>query len=214
MTVAFVFCSIFIYGFNFNRPQNVDYPVPFEVFPHTKEHTRAKVMEPFRSSVESDVARTEIRRGIVPIRPRFSLKPVRTGMSMQEIRGSFKEIRGRMAERLPAFLFGIFACGFGGLHCLAWNSSFPTPAEQLAWRICAAVTTALPAFFALVLSADGEFGNDRKQLRLSVRYAFPTGVYVMGRITIVVLAFMELRAVPANAFLTVDWSHYIPHFVS
>ena len=31
MTVAFVFCSVFIYGFSWNQPQNVEYPVFIEV---------------------------------------------------------------------------------------------------------------------------------------------------------------------------------------
>ena len=41
-----------------------------------------------------------------------------------------------------------------------------------------------------------------------------TLLYVIGRITIIVLAFMSLRALPADAFQTVDWNNYIPHFAA
>ena len=37
---------------------------------------------------------------------------------------------------LSLFLLLLSACRFGSIHCLAWNSRFPTSQERLAWRIC------------------------------------------------------------------------------
>ena len=39
-------------------------------------------------------------------------------------------------------------------------------------------------------------------------------LYIVGRIAIIVLAFMSLRALPADAFQTVDWNNYFPHFAA
>ena len=39
-------------------------------------------------------------------------------------------------------------------------------------------------------------------------------VYVIGRITIMVLAFMTLRSLPADTYLTTNWNNYLPHFAA
>lgn len=41
---------------------------------------------------------------------------------------------------------------FGGLHCLAWNSPFPTRAELIIWRVCSVATTCLPVLLASCIS--------------------------------------------------------------
>lgn len=33
---------------------------------------------------------------------------------------------------------------FGGIHCFAWNATYPSSGERIAWRICAIITAALP----------------------------------------------------------------------
>ena len=57
--------------------------------------------------------------------------------------GPSMRVIGR-AENWPSFsiqkpwiqlLFLLVACLYGGLHCLAWNSTFPSHIQQLLWRI-------------------------------------------------------------------------------
>jgi hypothetical protein len=35
----------------------------------------------------------------------------------------------------------VFCLPFGGIHCGAWNFSFPTPQEQVLWRVASVLST-------------------------------------------------------------------------
>ena len=35
--------------------------------------------------------------------------------------------------------------------------------------------------------------------------------YALGRVTLIVLAFIALRALPADTYQTLDWNNYFPH---
>ena len=124
MTVTFVFCTVFTYGMRWYQPQDVLYPVVLEicnVAPATEGITPAQNRD--RSRHLGEDASTPTRR------------PARVQTD------ALDTFDPKLAENLSAILFGFFACGFGALHCLAWNSPFPTLKEKLAWRICSATTT-------------------------------------------------------------------------
>ena len=169
MTVAFVLCSILIFGFHFQQPQDVEYPIVIEA---KSEHVTRPCQIVMRSTA--------------------------------------------IMESSPFFLLFLFGSAFGGLHCLAWNSDFPTSHERLAWRICSVTTTALPTFTTVLLYVDylldGKYGESK--MRPEFQLVLPVLVYVSGRNTIIVLAFMSLRALPPSAFETIRWNQYIPHFAS
>ena len=55
-----------------------------------------------------------------------------------------------MQTFITALLISVGGVVFGGIHCAAWNSTFPTPGERIAWRVCAILTAALP-LMALVI---------------------------------------------------------------
>ena len=207
MTVAFVFCSVFIYGFSLNQPQNVEYPVYIEV----SDAAMAKDGSAFPARDET-VPKKKSERSIHAAEE--GAEPARQG----RIGRPSQYVPGWAVEIVPVFLFGLFASGFGALHCLAWNSPFPTAKEQLAWRICSATTTAMPAalillsvpmFWAKASNSDGILAVLMSLVLLQI-----VAVYVIGRITIIVLAFISLRALPADAFRTVSWNDYIPHFAA
>lgn len=212
MTVAFVFCSVFIYGFSLNQPQDIEYPVFIQV----SDAALAK-----DGSASAATPATPARDGIVPkqksersIHAEEGAEPTRQG----GIGRASQYVPGWAASIVPVFLFGLFACGFGALHCLAWNSPFPTSQEQLAWRICSATTTAVPAAL-LLLSLVVIFADDSKSDGTLAILVFLVGcaviaAYVIGRITIIVLGFISLRALPADALRTVSWNDYIPHFAA
>lgn len=186
MTVAFVFCSLFVYGFAWYQPQDVVYPVFLEirtVAPATDGADKSKQTGEGAHSPEKPApSDTQMKYGSVP---------------------------GLTTEVLPALLFGLFACGFGALHCLAWNSPFPTSKENLAWRICSVTTTVLPVASALLFALLLMIGWETLSF---ITMIAASGAYIMGRVTIIVLAFIALRALPADAFQTVNWNTYIPHF--
>ena len=203
MTVAFVFCSVFTYGFCLHQPQDVEYPVVLDVqnaAPATNEVT------PMRSTNESNHAREEAE----PAHPTRRLEKVPSGLPSPYV-------PGQAAEFGFYILLGLFACGFGAIHCLAWNSPFPTSEERLAWRICSVTTTVLPVpYIPLVHQVTSLEEDSMSKLENSTKYL--TGlmmvVYTIGRATLIVLAFMTLRALPADAFQPVNWNNYIPHFAA
>lgn len=206
MTVAFVFCSVFIYGFSLNQPQDIEYPVFIEISDAALAATDGTTTD------AKTPATVEIKQN--PRSDRVSQAEEGGETARARTHGAARAVShyapGWAASTVPVLLFGLFACGFGAIHCLAWNSPFPTLKEQLAWRICAAATTAMPASVAVlsILALLGDVGVTLLGI-LSVLIAFS---YIIGRIAIIVLAFMSLRALPVDALRTVDWNNYIPHF--
>ena len=111
----------------------------------------------------------------------------------------------------------IFGPVFGAVHCLAWNLPFPTPGERLAWRICSVTTASLPIVLALlfiyITKDEEQFKSDTMNC-VELLEAFGILLYAIGRITIIVLAFTALRALPADTYQTLDWNNYLPHFAA
>ena len=214
MTVAFVSCSVFIYGFSLNRPQDVEYPLLLEV-------SNAALLKNGKASIAdaktptTDNAKLN-RRSVTSALEEEGGEASSTRVLSNGARSAALSsyVPGWAASTVPGILFLVFACSFGALHCMAWNSQFPTLKEQLAWRICSATTTAVPALY--VLRAELlDLGN---VILLDVLAPYlilvMNSIYVSGRITLIVLAFISLRALPADAFRTIDWNSYIPHFAA
>lgn len=200
MTVAIVFCSVFIYGFSLYQPQDVEYPVILEI------RNAALATDETTSKQDSDKPNHAGKGAESPVLKR---RPgnVRSGLPS-------KYVPGWATQAVPAILFGLFACAFGAIHCLAWNSPFPTSKERLAWRICSVTTTALPALVALLLPPALMIEGDRMENLSVASFVLVAVLYIIGRATIIVLAFMTLRALPADAFQTVKWSNYLQHFAA
>ena len=193
MTVAFVFCTVFTYGMCWYQPQGVEYAVILEIRNVASATDRAR---PYRfrgrSRRAEEDAGTPTRR-----RRRVRTDPLDT------------YVPGWATDNIPAILLAFFACGFGALHCLAWNAPFPTSKEKLAWRVCSVATTVLPALFVSLFHF-----HDRCNMGITgdIFELLIVVLYVLGRATIIVLAFMALRALPADSFQTVNWTGYLPHF--
>lgn len=64
----------------------------------------------------------------------------------------------------PLRLFSFFSLSalYGGLHCLAWNAHFPSPAERVMWRASSIVllTAAFPALASVFLYTSGPYLKD------------------------------------------------------
>ena len=116
-------------------------------------------------------------------------------------------------KNVSKILLGFFACGFGALHCLAWSSPFPTSTEKLAWRICSVTTTVLPALLLPLVEYQHRYNLcDMFEAYINRAQLLILALYVLGRAKIVVLAFMTLQMLPADAFQTVNWNDSLPHF--
>ena len=192
MTVAFVVCAVFTYSVCWYQPQDVEFPVVLEI------------------------------RNVAPATDGTTPDQNRDRSSQAEEAAFDVYVPGWAAENSAVILLGFFACGFGALHCLAWNSPFPTYKEKLAWRVCSVTTTVIPALYIslVVLQERYKPSNMVKRYKLSDMveanfywvYLLMLVSYVLGRATIIVLAFTTLRSLPADAFQTVNWNDYLPHF--
>ena len=207
MTVAFVLCSVFIYGFSLYLPQNVEYPVILEV-----RSTEALTNEVRSRRISGDSQTAHDGRLMSPrTEPPKVNKTGTAGGPIEDPKAQrlpSKYVLGWAALRVPDGLLGLFACGFGAIHCLGWNWPFPTAKEQVAWRVCSAAITGLPVVIS-IFSRDSyplfETASDKS-------WCVGVFLYILGRITIIVLAFMALRAMPVDTFQTVNWTNYFPHF--
>ena len=115
-------------------------------------------------------------------------------------------------DRNMAIGLGFFvSIVFGAIHCIAWSFHFTTMRERWAWRISAILVSGSPIAI-LVLSSPlvfdvGEF------------YVFILGfiillvgcLYIVARITLLILPFVALRAPVPGAYVELDWVSFLPH---
>ncbi|KAJ7331370.1 hypothetical protein DFH08DRAFT_814678 [Mycena albidolilacea] len=116
---------------------------------------------------------------------------------------------GEGPEDLPFVLAGQLICAilFGVVHCLAWNTHFPSIIEMWLWRACAVFISAFPllCFLILRISAFFETGSLAKRVLTYSNYVL-AAFYVIARIALLVLPFTSLRDSPPATFKDVDWS--------
>ena len=124
------------------------------------------------------------------------------------------------ANKTIMYLGACMGSAFGAVHCLLWESSFPTPHEKLAWRIVSISTAIMP--LCGVVGGDRWF--DFLESRLDHGAPMTHGLsvlmiweilllcsYIVARGTLIVLALMALRALPADSYQDADWSSILPH---
>ena len=120
------------------------------------------------------------------------------------------------ADAMSYVILGLLGSLFGAIHCIAWNSPFPTSQERSAWRVCSVAAMCLPFAFTLMLWIEVHtFVQDTSYSDSDLNPLLGLGIislYAVARITLIVLAFITLRALPADAYQTVNWNSYMPHF--
>jgi hypothetical protein len=131
--------------------------------------------------------------------------------------------QGRWFKLIYRLLLGGFiGMIVGGLHCAAWNFSFPSPIEQKLWRICSLIATAsllsqglmLLIFYGCheLLEKIGVKTDFMEEFGAILLLVLPMIVHVFARITLLVLVFVCLRSAPVELYYNVRWSALIPHF--
>jgi hypothetical protein len=132
-----------------------------------------------------------------------------------------KSLSGRM------FMLGLITAAiiFGGLHCLAWNSHFPTPIERLLWRI-ASIYITVSIFFSTSVGAlliglrriSKRFGKLGSGAIFSAHEVIYSSFllltmlgYIICRLYMTVEIFRSLFFSPPDAFIDTNWPSYLPH---
>ena len=240
LTLAFISCSLFTYGLCWTQPQNVDFPVKI---PGSLGHEETvgsdsalKRFSPVRSSendgeqnpqqyrLDSEEITMNRHREVLLRRVLTWLLDLGADMIWKDF---------HPADNALLFLMTFVGTAFGAVHCLAWNSTFPTTGERLAWRVGCLVTTPLPIVFCtcfflferwavqLPFVSEMELKALPKLLKIltpsnivnlwACTLVFLIGIYAIARAAIIILALMSLRSLPADAFRVTDWNNVIPH---
>ena len=113
----------------------------------------------------------------------------------------------------------LLGVAFGAIHCIAWNSEFPSHSELILWRISCMAMIIVPTVAALaclmlsITSRAGKYDDAAGiiGILLACLLGLSSGLYVVARIATLVIAFTTLRSLPPVAFSLVDWTTFIPH---
>ncbi|XTI92464.1 hypothetical protein V2W45_1423806 [Cenococcum geophilum] len=138
---------------------------------------------------------------------------------------TIEEAYGRLRKALRhiRLQFGIITLVgliYGSVHLAAWNNRFPTPTEQLLWKISAAITAATWGTFYVSLYAYNILGwPERKTRRLEgfrgaiLRYGFAVAIIPVALVRIYLLteSFASIRKVPLGSYEIPKWSNAWPH---
>ncbi len=126
---------------------------------------------------------------------------------------------------------------FGAFHCVAWSFYFPSHAEMVLWRLSSItiliglfVAGYLAGIFIIMEWVDPEWTSKPVSVFLRAWRDDKTSTwpfiltcisvfmmivaivsYIVARITLIILAFLQLRSLPPLAFCAVEWTTYIPH---
>ncbi|KAH7399720.1 hypothetical protein BKA64DRAFT_463618 [Cadophora sp. MPI-SDFR-AT-0126] len=129
----------------------------------------------------------------------------------------------------------VFSLVFGGIHCAAWNFSFPSQTEQTLWHIASLVSTfGIPVgcvlgccfeWFDLAHVYSEKFPRLRRRTGETPPWRggkagwFDICVncmtwlpYSTARLILVVDVFISLRSLPEGTYDTVEWTKFLPHF--
>ena len=111
-------------------------------------------------------------------------------------------------------IYGLLALSlttFGSVHLASWNSTLPSTIELWMWRgsslICVIYSGLLSFFFLW----DGQHRSVASDNVFDNFMGYGLGFYIIARIYMIVEVFISLRALPASAFQSVQWSSFIPH---
>ncbi|KAG1721791.1 hypothetical protein EDB19DRAFT_1581140, partial [Suillus lakei] len=104
---------------------------------------------------------------------------------------------------------------FGAIHCLGWNYLFQGHTEHMLWRAaslgiaCAPVLLFLNVGLVLWVGATDISGLHAAIMILSA--IITSFIYIVARVTLIVLMIMSLQSLPLGVHDTVAWTEFIPH---
>ncbi|KIK64239.1 hypothetical protein GYMLUDRAFT_436794 [Collybiopsis luxurians FD-317 M1] len=113
----------------------------------------------------------------------------------------------RLYDFGPMILEMLIGTLFGSIHCAAWAFEFPSKLERNLWRTMSLCITIAP--MAIIVVASMAWTSHFVHLAKVNRLVLP--VYILARLTLLVMAFVLLRDLPEGAFEEVQWTTFIPH---
>ncbi|KAI9513408.1 hypothetical protein F5148DRAFT_1278789 [Russula earlei] len=106
----------------------------------------------------------------------------------------------------------IVASAFGIIHCFGWSFAFsPSSAERIIWLVVSVIITIIPISYALLVLI-ARFGKSDFSDLLLDGYGLLANAYFFSRLALLMLTLLALRSLPPEAYRTVPWVSFIPHF--
>jgi len=124
--------------------------------------------------------------------------------------GTFYPVKWVTAsEDFSYFLLTAITSAFGGIHCIGWSFTFPSSTEQTLWHVSSLIITTVPiVIFPLAGILSFTF---RSSFCFNTPIYLLPFLYVLGRLTLLILPILCLRSLPPTAFHVVHWTSFIPH---
>ncbi|KAK7462134.1 hypothetical protein VKT23_007737 [Stygiomarasmius scandens] len=231
-TLAFATLSFATYYFWWNKPQRVRFPVKIEIYPKKLDTTpKSTGNESFWKGIQSaweaireltlfkyeevdkiwdESPPTPIRIIIFPI---VSLLQQCGDMvaGLTHFETGLEEVETPIWIYAPVISFAVV---FGAIHSIAWSSESPSFRETAYWREGALLVTCLPILAMVLIKIEEilqRLPDSWGAILKTVLFMLLPWVYMLARTILVILALIELRALPFDAYRTVQWTNLIPH---
>lgn len=125
--------------------------------------------------------------------------------------------RETFGQNLPTVIVACLgSMVFGGVHCLAWNFTFPTYTEHILWRIASVAITVVPGASLTIITCAYLVADDDKTVphaRITMGLCVVMGfLYTTCRAVVVAIIFLSLRSLPPGVYDEVCWVSHIPHW--
>ncbi|KAG2098745.1 uncharacterized protein F5147DRAFT_713644 [Suillus discolor] len=210
-TLAIAALSGIAYGFWWKKPKDVGRPhvVYWKATASPPSIlTYDNIGEKFSENFWSDLWFTCVYPWMSLMSIEISVSPRAVHSRRVPSQGGYKESNRHDGVRL---LIGCFSGAvFGGLHCLGWNVLFQGHAEQMLWRAASLAIASAPVFILLsygyIIWLDG-----LHQTIVACTVLSSACVYIVARVTLIVLILMGFRSLPPGVYDTVAWTKLIPH---
>ncbi|KAJ7151319.1 hypothetical protein C8R43DRAFT_1107177 [Mycena crocata] len=222
-TLAFAIVNIFIYALWWGKPLDIQRPI--SVGPREEATTAEPVIDDQNSSFLVSSVEKHTEEEPKPWRGDFA-----DGF-LSALNGSYDEYEPTSYTSVPSFwstassdprdkndhavlIECLVGAIFGGIHCAAWNATFPSTEEMWMWRSSALAVAVVPGIVAgFWMAGDSDLDDDDSAVYAIMAYisllAFV--MYPIARLFLIVLPLIALRALPPGALTDVNWSVYIPH---
>ncbi|KAG1717708.1 hypothetical protein EDB19DRAFT_1889306, partial [Suillus lakei] len=152
------------------------------------------------------------------IYPFLSLMGVQADISPRAARsrrvpslGGYGEYHGKIV-----LLIGCFSgMVFGAIHCLGWNYLFQRHAEHMLWRAASLGIACAPVLLLLdvgsILWVGTSHTSNHHGVITFLSAVVASFIYIVARVTLIVLMILSLRSLPLGVYDTVAWTRFIPH---
>ena len=241
-TLAFIFCTVISFFFWRHKPLDVDIPIVLQCpssLAGIQLAAGESAEKPWIDTPLDFVQLSLLKPGLAFIPPfwygvrqafgftrDYSTEAVKTF-------GNSRTTPPRGLKTRDKWFFNLMPLAYFGIYLAGWNFAFPSTTEQLLWRISSLIMEGvLGAYLLLVIFVSNsahkiatkvfnrpdvhtlmEFAEILPQWAVLTFIYWPLIVtYFLARTYIILEGFVNLRALPTECYVSINWAAFIPHF--